>query len=262
MKNSAEYAKKLNKLCTSLKKSVKDAADLVDKTIPREPATILLLGCVSEFTSVKEAHLALARLKAGFVDYNELRVSRPREIVKTLGKKFPNADVVVDRIIQVLNSVFNNNDGLDMAGIDDMGKRDAQAVIKDIEGITPYIYSFFIMYYIEAHAFPLNENMYKVLQEEDVVNPASDFNDVHGFLERQIAAAKARETFVMLRAYCDGKAHEKHPPEEDKTKTKKAVKKAVKKTTKKTAEKDTESKAAKKTVKKKTAKKATKKTSK
>ncbi len=276
MKNSAEYAKKLTKLCTSLKKSLKDAPDLVDKTIAREPANILVLACISEFTSVDNSHLILARLRSGFVDFNELRVSRPREIARSFGKGYPDVDIVIGRIISILNSVFDKYDGLDMAGIDDMGKREAQAVVKELDGITPYVYSFFIMYYIEAHAFPLNDNMYEVLRREEIINPASDFDDVHGFLGRQIPAAKAREIFVQLRAYCDEQLNNSQSVSQDENQSKKAeaddktakkttTKKAAKKVTKKVAtDSDAENKSKKVSKKsvKKVAKKAAKKSSK
>ena len=260
MKNSAEYAKKLNKLCTSLKKTVKETDDPIEG-IDKEPANILLLGCLSEFASISKAHTAYQKIRSCYVDYNELRVSRPREIVAILGKNYPKVNEVTDKIIQILNAVFNKYNGLEMASLADMGKREAQAAIKELNGITPYIYSFFIMYYIDAHAFPLNDNMLKCLVKEDVVNPASDFDDVHGFMERQIPAAKVHEIFRALRHHCDSNIVEEVAEPEDKTAAKKTAKKtAVKKTVaKKTVAKKTVEK---KTVAKKTTKKAAKKSTK
>ena len=265
MKNSAEYAKKLKKLCTAAKKK-KDATDLVDNSVTLEPASLLALAVLSEFTTISKAQAALRKLKSSFVDFNELRVSRPREIISAFGKNYSQADIVAATLIKVLNSVFVRHDGLDMADLAEMGKREAHAVIKEIDGISPYILSVFLLYHLESHAFPLNDHMWRVLKEEGVVNPGSDYNDVHGFLERQIPAAKGREMFVALRDYCDNyELAETKEVEKSSKKTaakKKATKKTVaKKTTAKTtvAKKDNDVKpAAKKTTTKtKTAKKKT-----
>lgn len=202
MKNSAEYAKKLNKLCTSLKKG-KDATELVDSSIIDDATSVLVFACISEYAQMAKAQVAWRKLRSSFVDFNELRVSRQREIVIALGKNYPGVDIVSPRLVKLLHAVFEKYNGLDMAGLQDMGKREAQTVIKDLDGITPYIYSFFVMYFLDAHAFPLNETMFDVLRKEDVFNSASDFDDAHGFLERQIPAAKSKEVFAMLRNYCD-----------------------------------------------------------
>ena len=258
MKNSAEYAKKLKKLCTAAKKN-KDATDLVDSSAALEPSALLALAILSEFTTISKAQSALRKLKSNFVDFNEVRVSRPREIILAIGKNYPNAEQVATNLINILNSVFHKHDGLDMAGLNEMGKREAQAVVKDTKGITPYVLSVFLLYHLECHSFPLNDHMMKVLQAEGVVNPDSDFDDVHGFLERQIPAAKGRELFITLRDYCDscelpGTEDESDAKTAKKTAKKKVAKKAV---APKTAEKKP---AAKKTVAKTAKKKTTKKT--
>ncbi len=261
MKNSAEYAKKLKKLCTTAKKN-KDVTDLVDNSAAVEPASLLALAALSEFTTISKAQTAYRKLKSNFVDFNELRVSRPREIILAIGVNFPNAGTVAATLIKVLNSVFEKHDGLDMAGLSEMGKREALAVVKEIKGLTPYMLSVFQLYYLESHAFPLNEHMWKVFQEEGIVNPDSDYADVHGFLDRQIPAAKGRELFVTLRDYCDSfELAEKK--EDKKTAAKTSAKKKVAKKTvaKKSAAKTATTKkttAKTKTAKKKTTKKKTK----
>ncbi len=260
MKNSAEYAKKLNKLCTSLKKN-KDIAEPVDSVTLKDAIMVLVFGCISEYAQIAKAQVAMRRLRSCFVDFNELRVSRPREIVLALGKNYPGVDIITDRLIKLLNDVFEKYNGLDMAGLQDMGKRESQAVIKELNGITPYIYSLFVMYYLDAHAFPLNEAMLEVLRKEDIVNSSSDFDDVHGFLERQIPAAKSREIFAMLRDYCDhyGAADNvaaEQEPDNTKTVKKVAAKKVtVKKTVVKKAAKKTSDADVKTTTKKTVAKK-------
>ena len=250
MKNSAEYAKKLKKLYTAAKKT-KEAADLVDSSGTLEPASLLVLAALSEFAPVNKAQAAFRKLKSTFVDFNELRVSRPREIVLAIGKNYPQGDKIADILIKVLNSVFQQHDGLEMTNLAELGKREAQAVIKEIDGITPYMQSVFLLYYLDSHSFPLNEHMLQVLKQEDIVNPKSDYHDVHGFLERQIPAAKGRELFVAIRDYCDNyelpETKESSTSESKKTAKKTVAKKAV---TKKSVAKKT---TVKKTVAPKTA---------
>ena len=80
MKNSKEYSQKVYKLYRSLKRKHPKAK----KVIYDEPVDALIYAIISERMSEKAAHSAMKKFTDYFFDWNDLRVSRPEEIVELL----------------------------------------------------------------------------------------------------------------------------------------------------------------------------------
>ena len=80
MKNSKEYSQELHKLQRSLAR----AYPKVDKTVHDDPVDALIYGVISERLSDSAAQRAMKEFRQTFVDWNDLRVARPEEIVEIL----------------------------------------------------------------------------------------------------------------------------------------------------------------------------------
>lgn len=224
MKDSAEHEASLKRLCNRVRRemgapAVPELSDVV---------TELILGCLSESATEAKARSSLNRLRTGFVDFNELRVCRAEEIVEILGKGFGHGNATAKKIIAVLREVYDLRDSLDLTDLAEGGKREAKAFFESLENANPYIVSRVMLNSIDAHAFPVHEQMMKMLLDEEVINAKADAAEVQGFLERHISATAIRKTYFLLRKYADGHRGKRKT-------TKKAVKKTAKKTTKKKA---------------------------
>ena len=201
MKNSAKYAVRLKALCKKLKREAPPS--VMSKAKPLDPVSELLLSCLSAVTTENKARIALRKLNSNFVDYNELRVCRVEEIVEVLGKGFPQAREVARQMIGLLKQIFDQLDRLSLDNIKEDGKREAKMFLENLQDATPYIVSRMMLRVAGAHAFPVHQKMYEMLRSEEVVNLASDIDDVHGFLERQISASEVHSIYALLRRHSD-----------------------------------------------------------
>jgi len=213
MKNSAECNASLKKLTNGLKRKYPAPA----KCEPAEPATTLILGCLSEFTTEAKARTALNKVRGSFVDYNELRVSRPDEVVDVLGKGYPKALEVAARMVTLLKQIYDKYDSVDLAFLGEMGKRDAKTALEKLENITPYIIARVMLFSQSAHAFPVHAQMLEMLQRENVVDPQTGINEVQSFLERQINARNIYKTYYFLRRHADAMRSRKRAAQAVKT---------------------------------------------
>jgi endonuclease III len=232
MKDSAEYAECLKKLCNRLQRSggkvvVPESADVT---------TELVWACLSKYTTENKTRVIMNRLLSHFVDLNEVRVSRTTELMDVIGKNFGQVREVTDTILKLLRSVFNRQDSLDMNGLKEIGKREAKAFLEELEGACPYVVSRVMMRALGAHAFPVHDSMLTMLRGEEVVNLKSDLAEVQGFLERQIPAQRVQKVYALLRRHADNYKG-KNKVTQARKKTRKRTRTTKKKTTKKTATK-------------------------
>ena len=199
MKNSSEYAPRLKKLCNKVKGEIVaiDKTDLIDPTIG------LVLACLSAVTTEKKAIAGLNKLRHNFVDFNELRVSRPEELMGLLGGGFPQAKETSYLIINLLKQVFDKLDSMDLNILREWSKREAKSFLNDLEASTTYIVSRVMLLSIDAHTFPIHKQMLDMLRKEEVVDPDADESEVQGFLEHQISAKQMQKTYFLLRRYAD-----------------------------------------------------------
>ena len=100
MKNARKYERKIKKLLSAGKAGAAAPPD------NRSPMENLLLGILQADAQRKQAEVALEALGNEYVDFNELRVSQPKEIVECIGKPYPNARRKAEMITRVLNGIF------------------------------------------------------------------------------------------------------------------------------------------------------------
>jgi hypothetical protein len=262
MKNSKEYASKVKKLYASLKKT-----GVASKKVEfDDPIDAIVYATVSEYLNESATRQALKKIDKHFVDLNDLRVSRPEEVVDVLGGNSDVGKPLAESLKTVLNSIYTKYDVLELSFLTEIGKRQAKKDIEGMAGISNFVLGFCFMTSLEGHAIPLTEWMADYLKGNKLAHPDADAATIEGFLERQISAANGFEFYSLLRQECEKPGN---MPKKPATKAKKATKKKAKKATKKKVAKKVEKvtnevveTAAKKVVKKavkKTVKKAAKK---
>ncbi|MCD4831945.1 MAG: hypothetical protein K8R02_09120 [Anaerohalosphaeraceae bacterium] len=253
MKNTKEYAQKIKKLFTALKKN---AAKL---KIPEfaNPVDSLIFAAVCQDISEAETRAVIKKLEAHFVDKNDLRVSRSEEIVEVSGKSSPNSEKIARRLTTLLNSVFHKYDMVSLEELGLQGKRHAKEILDNLEGITEFVSSYIMMTAVDAHTIPLTETMFDYLISCKLVPANSTPAQAAGFLERQIPATNTYAFYALLRKDAEStkSTAEKLFGKESKPAKKKTVKKTVKKTAAKKTLTKTKKAVAKKTTRKKTKKK-------
>jgi len=195
MKNSKEYSQKVYKLYRSLKRKHPKAK----KVIYDEPVDALIYAIISERMSEKAAHSAMKRFTDYFFDWNDLRVSRPEEIVELLcGDTAVTRDIALS-LTKVLGAVFEKYNLVSLKALRKIGKRPARQTLEKMNGLSRFVVSYCMLTSLQGHAIPLTKKMIDYLMSEQLIHPDSDEQQIEGFLARQISAENAYEFYALLR---------------------------------------------------------------
>jgi endonuclease III len=217
MKNSREYAQRLQKLYRGLKRAhAKTAVVSYD-----DPIDALIFGVISERMSDPAAQTALAGMNKTFIDHNDLRVSRVEELVELFEEDTPSGRQAAATLTMALRAVFDSFHTLSLSGLKKVGKRPAREALERLQGTSPFVVDYCMLTSFQAHAIPLTAAMVEYLRAHEIVDPQANEGDIEGFLLRQVAAKNAYEFYSLLR-------RESESPKVAKRKTKKTKRKRTK----------------------------------
>jgi endonuclease III len=195
MKNSKEYAQRLQKLYRGLKR----VHPKVEKVSYEDPIDALIYGIVSERVSETATQRAMKGFRDTFVDWNDLRVSRVEEIVEVLHEDTAASRATAFALTTALRAIFDEYHTLSLQNLKKIGKRPAKQALEQLDGMDPYVVGYCMLTSLQGHAIPLTGQMADYLKQHEVVDPDADEQDIEGFLTRQIAAKNAYEFYELLR---------------------------------------------------------------
>lgn len=156
-----------------------------------------------------QAREALARIRAGVVDYNELRVCFPEEIRQMLGDRYPKAAERAARIRAALNDIYKREHRVTLHAILSAGKRDARQYLETLDGVPTFAAARVFLSCCGGHAVPVDDRIRDFLVEEGVIAPGEVVDAVSGWLERQLKSGEALAAYGALQAAADD--HAKRP---------------------------------------------------
>jgi hypothetical protein len=107
---------------------------------------------------------------------------------------------------------------LSLQAIRKLGKRPAKQVLEKLNSATPFIVDYCMLTSLKGHAIPLTPKMIEFLKTNGLAHTEAAYEEIEGFLARQIPSKKAYEFYLALR-------HESESPRTKTRKTKSAKKK-------------------------------------
>ena len=195
MKDAKTYAKKIRKILGSPRgRPAAPTAD-IDRGIP-----ILLEAILEEGATRQLAQKALAALAAEFTDFNELRVSPPREILDCIGRMFPLGAQKAEMISNVLGAIFRRTGNVHPAYVQQMPRREWKRHLLEL-GLSPYAVALVMLKALGAHAVPVDQDLLDCLEMNQCIHPGSKLRDVQAFLERVAGAEGGLAAHAALRQY-------------------------------------------------------------
>ena len=227
MKNSKAYSKKIQALYRTLSRKHPKVQEVDDL----EVTDAIIYAIVSSELSEKATSSAVKRLADLFVDWNDLRVSRPEEIVDVLHKDTSATTNVASALVQVLNGIFSQHHKVSLESLKKAGKRPARQALEKIDGISRFVVDYCMLMSLHGHAIPLTEKMLEYLRNNELVDPDADEQQIGGFLAKQIPAKNGYEFYALLRHESETSKSvkkKKNKKKKSKTETKKKTKKTTK----------------------------------
>jgi endonuclease III len=206
MKNSSKYSGKLQRLCNSLK----NKCPKVQTVTYDDPVEAIVHAIVSENLTMRVAQTAMKKLTEGFVDFNDLRVSRCEEIIEVLGENTQQTKQIASSLNKALAAVFNRYHTLSLEALKKLGKRHARRVLEQMNCTSRFIVNYCVLTALHGHAIPLTAAMLEYLKDNELVHPNADEQEIEGFLTKQIPAHNGYEFYYLLRTQSEsGKGHKK-----------------------------------------------------
>ncbi|HRX85532.1 MAG TPA: hypothetical protein P5572_10990, partial [Phycisphaerae bacterium] len=152
-------------------------------------------------TSVQRAERAMRQLRDDMVDFNELRVSSPAEVSASIQQHVPHPVQRAKVLISVLNAIYRKQYAVSLDGLANRGVREVKGYLDGLEGMTPYVSAYLLLWSLGGHAIPVNNVALDVLRREELVDSGADTGEVQAFLERHVSAADAQEFARDLEAF-------------------------------------------------------------
>lgn len=167
-----------------------------------DPVAVLVMSMLLWDANSSKAITAYQKLRSSVVDFNELRVCMPQELVDHVGVRYPNASERCQRMRAALNDVFRREHDVKLDHLKGFGKREVKKYVESLDGIVPYASARVQLMCFDTHAMPADEQLRKMLISAAVIEESLEVADVSNWLTRYvksgdgIAAHTALQTWV------------------------------------------------------------------
>lgn len=183
-------------------------AGLVKKTDDPAPLDVLhrmVYAVCREGTTRDEADEAFKKLGEAFFDLNEVRVSAAREVARAI-QQLPDSMDRAERIIAILQEVFETTYSFDLEGLHKKGLKQAQKVLERYRGTSPFLVAYVLRHSMDGHAIPVDEDVLRALKRLHIVEDLADIESAQATLENAIPKTKGiamAEALTMIsQDYC------------------------------------------------------------
>ncbi len=197
MKKGTFYGTRLKKAYAKFRETV-PTPEIPEADDPLHRLGVAVIG---EVVGDVEAQRAIDQLLATMVDWNEIRVSRPSEINDAMGNPDSKRLAPCQRLITVLQSIFDRENTLSLDRLKHLGRREARQYLEELDGAGEYAVASVVLWSLGGHGVPVDDRLLKELQAADLVHPAATRAEVQAFLERHIVAAEAKEFCLIMRSF-------------------------------------------------------------
>lgn len=128
-----------------------------------------LYAICREGASRAQADRAFRNLQERFFDWNEVRVSSPHEVEEALGN-LPDAESRAQRLISVLQEVFETTFSFDLEPLHKKGLKQAAKQLSRYQAANDYAVSWVIQHSLGGHAIPLDAPSLRVVRRLGLID--------------------------------------------------------------------------------------------
>lgn len=198
MKNPRQSARNLTSLLRKLGRP-REPLPLEDG----DPITVLVMSFLMWDSTTARANAAYKRLMDRVVDYNDLRVSMPHELVEWIGPRYPQVLDRCQRLRAALRHMYKREHAVSLDRLKDMGRREVKSYLRSLDGIAPYVADRVTLLCFDAHCVPVDVRLYRSLLKAGVGDETVEIADMASWLARQVKAADAMVTHRALQTWSD-----------------------------------------------------------
>ena len=201
--STTDHAKAIASLLKNLRGSYE-----VPEPADRTPLEEFVYSFFLWDASASKAEAAYKRVVNSMVDFNELRVTRPPELITLLGKNYPKVEERAERLRASLNDLYTREFAVTLDPCVAMSKRDARKYLEGVHGCPQFVWARVLLMRMEGHALPVDDRLNYRLIEAGVIDEESDCAKTAGLLERHIKADDALASHGLMLAWSEDPATE------------------------------------------------------
>ena len=132
-----------------------------------------------------------------FFDWNEIRVSHPHEVEETLDG-LPHAATKAQRVIALLQEVFESSFSFDLDGMDKKGMKQAAKQIGRYQAADDYTVAWVTQHSLGGHAIPVDAPTLRTAQRLGLTEDEAKTEATRASLEHQVPKAKGPQFVEYL----------------------------------------------------------------
>ena len=170
----------------------------------------LLYSVCREGTTRERADRAFVGLRQRFYDWNEIRVSSPREIEAAIAD-LPNAGVRAQRLLSLLQEVFETTFSFDLESLHKKGLKQAAKQLARYQAANDYSVAWVLKNGLDGHSVPLDEPTLRVLRRLGLIEAEEDQEIIRTSLEHLIPKSRAALFGELLSALAEELCLEEEP---------------------------------------------------
>src|SRR5438132_7270537 len=169
-----------------------------------------LYAVCREAISRAQADRAFRTLQERFFDWNEIRVSSPREVEEALGN-IPEAENRAGRLISFLQEVFETTFSFDLESLHKKGLKQAAKQLSRYQAANDYAVSWVIQHSLGGHAIPLDAPSIHVLRRLGLIDgSAADLETLRTSIEHLIPKSRGPLFIELISAMAQDPSWEEH----------------------------------------------------
>src|SRR5262245_39587774 len=162
-----------------------------------------LYAVCREGTTQEKADRAFHNLTEHFFDWNEVRVSSPREVEEPLAD-LPEPETRAHRLISMLQEVFETTFSFDLESLHKKGLKQAAKQLSRYQAANDYSVAWVIQQALGGHAVPLDGPTLRVLHRLSMLeNDQDDPETLRASLEHLVPKARAAHFGELVSALAD-----------------------------------------------------------
>jgi endonuclease-3 len=183
---TANKQRLLNLLFTALKKRYQPPEPEARAVLEQ-----LLYSVLREGTTRERADRAFMGLRQRFYDWNEIRVSLPREIESAIAD-LPSSEVRAQRLLSLLQEVFETTFSFDLESLHKKGLKQGAKQLARYQAANDYSVSWVLQNSLDGHSVPLDEPTLRLLRRLGFIETDQEDPEViRASLEHLIPKARA-----------------------------------------------------------------------
>ncbi|MFM1867627.1 MAG: hypothetical protein RL591_1035, partial [Planctomycetota bacterium] len=149
-----------------------------------DPLAILLTNFLLWESTPKLAEEALSRLSRLVVDANELRVMLEREVIETIGEKYPFVEERAARLRATLNDIFRRQHRTSLDHLRNLSRKDQRAYLDSLTDIPPFVAGRTAVVAFENPSPIIDDTMVELLVQQDAVDPTATTPEVAAWIAK------------------------------------------------------------------------------